>query len=108
MIGLCFRAHFRSQQFVTSLAQVCTNTQVNRGSTFALRRSILDFCLGGQRSAKGIRAVRTLWPLEGGGETALTVSVSTFLLKSIIELFVGARANSQQFVTPLAHISTYI
>ena len=27
-------------------------TYVNRGSTFALRRSTLDFCLGGQRSLK--------------------------------------------------------
>ena len=25
-------------------------TSVDRGSTFALRRSTLDFCLGGQRS----------------------------------------------------------
>ena len=30
--------------------QFPTLTQVNRGSTFALRRSTLDFCLGGQRS----------------------------------------------------------
>ena len=25
-------------------------TKINRGSTFAMRRSTLDFCLGGQRS----------------------------------------------------------
>ena len=35
--------------------QFSTVTQVNRGSTFTLRRSTLDFCLGGLRSAKGIR-----------------------------------------------------
>ena len=29
-----------------------TVTQVNRGPTFALRRSTLDFCLGGQRCSK--------------------------------------------------------
>jgi len=34
---------------------VSTVTEVNRGSTFALRRSTLDFCLGG-RYAKGIEA----------------------------------------------------
>ena len=30
--------------------QVSTVTSVKRGFTFALRRSTLDFCLGGQRS----------------------------------------------------------
>jgi len=39
--GLCLNA---------SESQVSTVTQANRGSTFALRRSTLDFCLGRQRS----------------------------------------------------------
>ena len=34
--------------------RVSTVTQVDRGSTFALRRSTLDFCLGGQRSCQGV------------------------------------------------------
>ena len=39
------RAHEKS-------IRVSTVTQVNRDSTSALRRSALDFCLGGQRSCK--------------------------------------------------------
>jgi len=38
--------------------KVYTVTQVNRGSTFALRRSTLDFCLGGQRSKDLLRHPR--------------------------------------------------
>ena len=38
-----------------------TVTYVNRYSTFALRRSSLDFCLGGQRSLRAAqRATRTI------------------------------------------------
>jgi len=33
--------------------RLSTVTEVNRGSIFALRRSTLDFCLGGQRRSKG-------------------------------------------------------
>ena len=36
-----------------------TVTQVDRGSTFPFRRSALDFCLGGQRSARSMRV--DLW-----------------------------------------------
>ena len=35
------------------MRRISTVAEVNRGSTFALRRSTLDFCLGGQRSCKG-------------------------------------------------------
>ena len=46
-----------------------TVTSVSRGSTFALRRSTLDFCLGGQRSlGSDLSAVvshkRSLAPLQ--------------------------------------------
>ena len=35
---------------------LCCYLQVDSGSTFALRRSTLDFCLGGQRSYGGQRS----------------------------------------------------
>ena len=39
-------------------ALVSTVSQVNRGSTLALRRSTLDFCLGGQRSLTAVEQQR--------------------------------------------------
>ena len=41
-----------------------TATHVNRGSTFALRRSTPDFCLGGQRSLRAPSQQVTTWAIE--------------------------------------------
>ena len=46
-------------------------TEVNRGSTFAPRRSTLDFCLGGQRSLNRFRCDRS-------SDTSAVVSETSF------------------------------
>jgi len=66
---------------------VSTVTQVHRGSTFALRRSTLDFCLAGQRSlAKGI---------DSFGDVQAS-SYAGICLKAILRLFPRKHAKSQQ------------
>ena len=50
--------------------QISTVTQVNRDSTFALRRSNLDVCLGGQRFCEGIDS-----HVSGGGTSSFPLTV---------------------------------
>ena len=50
------RRGFRGSGICSRISGIPLLLKVNRGSTFSLRRSTLDFCLGGQRS---LRAART-------------------------------------------------
>ena len=43
-------SRFNVESIFLLISEFSTVTEVKRGSTFALRRSTLDFCLGGQRS----------------------------------------------------------
>ena len=45
-------------QGLTADVEISTLTQVNRGPTFALRRSTLDLCLGGQRSVRAMQRAK--------------------------------------------------
>ena len=48
---LVHQPHFAPRKLPARNPQNCIVTQVNKDLTFALRRSTLDFCLGGQRSS---------------------------------------------------------
>ena len=64
------------------LRSVSTVTQVKRGSTFALRRSTLNVCLGGQRSCKGNRGHWTGFRFFSGFRVLATIEREPLNLKS--------------------------